>query len=71
METKVKNVSRETQTQVEAIKWTDVRGKEMFYLKIKKNEKEVLINIGEKTYNNVKELENEPEQTNKMGQGNP
>ena len=67
METKVKNVSRETQTQVEAIKWTDVRGKEMYYLKIKKNEKEVLINIGEKTYNNVKDLENEREQTNKVG----
>lgn len=70
MEQKIKNVSRETQTQVEAIKWTDVKGKEMYYLKIKKNEKEVLINIGEKTFNNVKELDYEDKQTDKMGESN-
>lgn len=41
---------------VEPIKYTDVRGKELLYLKIEHNGKEVVINVGQKTYDSVKEL---------------
>lgn len=43
--------------EVQVFKHADVRGKELCYLRIKKGEHEVLINVGEKTYNRVKELE--------------
>lgn len=43
--------------EVTPIKHTDVRGKELLYLKIKTEEGEVLINIGEKTYESIKRLE--------------
>lgn len=43
--------------QVETIEFKDVRGKELLYLKITSNQKEVLINVGKKTFDSVKELE--------------
>ena len=45
------------ETKVEAIKFKDVRGKEMLYIKITKGEKEVIINVGQKTYDSVMELD--------------
>lgn len=58
------------QMNVETLKYKDVRGKELLYLRIKTQvekidektkekkqvEEEVLINVGEKTYNSVEEL---------------
>lgn len=41
---------------VTPIKHTDVRGKELLYLKIEHSGREVVINIGEKTYEAVSEL---------------
>lgn len=42
---------------VETIEFKDVRGKQLLYLKITSNGKEVLINVGQKTFDSVKELE--------------
>lgn len=46
---------------VEALEHTDVRGHKLYYIKMTAGKNEHLINIGEKTYNKVKEL-NEQEQ---------
>ena len=42
-----------------AVMHTDVRGKEQYYLKVMAKEKpDYIINVGEKTYQTVKEMEN-------------
>ena len=43
-----------TNLSVETLIYKDVRGKELMYIRIKKGFKETLINVGEKTYNQVK-----------------
>lgn len=40
-----------TTVNMEALRHKDVRGKELLYLKIEKNGTQVLMNIGEKSYN--------------------
>lgn len=42
--------------EVETIRWKDIRGKELLYLKITHNGNEVLINVGEKTLKSVENL---------------
>lgn len=42
---------------VQAIQHTDVRGKVQNYIKISNGEHHVIINVGEKTYQAVKDLE--------------
>lgn len=50
---------------VEALKHRDVRNNELLYLRLKneEEEKEVLINIGKKTYDSVKQLTETNEKT--------
>ena len=47
-------------TTVTAVEHIDVRGKTQYYLKVKKGQREYVINVGEKTFKTVKEMENEP-----------
>ena len=42
----------------EAIKTQDVRGKELFYIKCSNGERNYFINVGKKTHDEVKALEN-------------
>ena len=42
----------------EAIKTTDVRGKELYYIKCSNGEHNYFINVGKKTHDEVKQLEN-------------
>lgn len=42
---------------VKAVKHADIRGKELMYLVATNGTTEVVVNVGEKTYNAVKELE--------------
>lgn len=42
----------------EAIKTQDVRGKELFYIKCSNGEHNYFINVGKKTHDEVKNLEN-------------
>lgn len=44
-------------TTVQAIQHADVKGKILNYIRIKNGQYEVLINVGEKTYNAVKQIE--------------
>lgn len=46
---------------VEAIKHSDVRGKVLTYLKFKTAKEELLINVGEKTYHKIKEMNEQPD----------
>lgn len=45
---------------VKAIKHSDVRGKELYYLKASNGNSDVLVNVGKTTYEAVLELETEP-----------
>lgn len=47
---------------VEALKHTDVRGKNLYYIRLSKGTKNILKPIGEKTYNEILDMEKEPEQ---------
>lgn len=44
------------ETKIQAIEHSDIRGKKLKYLKISKGEQEVIINIGDKTYESVSKL---------------
>lgn len=44
--------------EVTPIKHKDVRGKELLYLKIETESGELLINIGDKTFKSLEEMEN-------------
>lgn len=44
------------QVKVIAKKHTDIRGKDLLYLIVSKGEKDVIINVGEKTFKAVAEL---------------
>lgn len=46
---------------VTAIKHKDVRGKELNYLKLTNGKIELLVNVGEKTYQGVKDMEDKTE----------
>lgn len=50
--------------EVTVIKHKDVRGKELNYLKLKNENGEVLINVGDKTYNQVNDLQQKKEVKN-------
>ena len=42
---------------VEAIKHTDVRGKELFYVKVSNEKTDYLMNVGQKSYEAIKAME--------------
>lgn len=48
---------------VTAITHTDVRGKELKYLKCTNGKTELLVNVGDKTYESVKNMETAKEET--------
>lgn len=48
---------------VTPLEWKDVREKEQLYLKIEHNQNTVLINIGRKTFDSVRELLTESKTT--------
>lgn len=43
---------------VQAIRWTDVRNKENLYIKIDNGNEECLINVGQKTFDQVDKIVN-------------
>lgn len=51
--------------QFQAIQWTDVNGKQLYYIRLTNGDKTHLINVGEKTYKAVTELDKETAQREK------
>lgn len=46
----------------EAIKWTDIKGHDLYYIKLTNGDKSHLINVGKKTFENVNEITKPSEQ---------
>lgn len=43
--------------QIEVFEWADVRGNKLLYLKITKGQNELVINIGQKSYDSLTKLD--------------
>lgn len=54
--------------QVEAIKHQNVRGTDEYYLKLKNENGELLLNVGVKTYQRVTELNKKPQPELPLGE---
>lgn len=52
--------------QIEAITIKDIKDKDLYYIKITKGEKKVIINVGKKTYEAVKALDEEVKDENQL-----
>lgn len=51
---------------IEAITIKDIKDKDLYYIKITEGEKKVIINVGKKTYDAVKALDEEPVNENQL-----
>lgn len=47
---------------IKALRHFDVKGREQFYLQITSNTKELMMNVGRKTYETITEMEQEEKQ---------